>query len=156
MPRLRMSITERFWKKVSKSTKCWIWTGTLRPNGYGKLTGALDNGLPDHVHRLSWILHFGAIPQGMCVCHRCDNRRCVRPGHLFIGNYSDNMLDAFDKGRAKNWPGAKSPNAKLTQRQADKIRTLYANGKHTRIIADMYSVSDRTIRNIVIYDGYQP
>lgn len=67
--------------------------------GYGSFT--LDGSLGESVaaHRFSWELHFGEVPDGMYVLHKCDNPPCVRPDHLFLGTQSDNMYDMWDKGR---------------------------------------------------------
>ena len=91
---------QRFWKYVEKTDSCWLWTGAKIGNGYGHITVKRQS---IKTHRFSWELHYGAIPAGMFVCHRCDVKACVRPDHLFLGTNQDNQLDAVAKGRHVCW-----------------------------------------------------
>lgn len=93
----------RFWRAVIKTDDCWLWTacrqnfgGKIRRPGYGKIG---EGSCVLYAHRVSWELHYGLIPEGKDVLHKCDNPGCVRPDHLFLGDQASNMLDAWVKGR---------------------------------------------------------
>lgn len=89
----------RFFDKVDMTEGCWLWKAGLRgKTGYGafKLNGKVVD-----AHRVSYQINIGEIPDGMCVCHSCDNRLCVNPNHLFLGSAKSNWKDGFDKGRIK-------------------------------------------------------
>jgi hypothetical protein len=83
---------------------CWEWQGDLHPNGYGYTTNYETN-KREHVHRVSFKLFKGEIPEGLYICHHCDNRKCINPAHLFSGTAKENMQDAKRKGRLKNQYG---------------------------------------------------
>lgn len=93
-----MPRTKAFWSQVRREsgTGCWEWTGSTIPKGYGQFRYDGDNEL---AHRISWAIANGPIPDGVMVCHHCDNRICVRPDHLFLGDAFDNMQDMVAKGR---------------------------------------------------------
>lgn len=93
-------LAERLWEQVDKSGDCWVWMGNRGRWGYGRLCS--EPGKRVLAHRVSWELLHGPIPEGMYVCHTCDNTPCVRPSHLFLGTQHDNMRDAARKGRIRN------------------------------------------------------
>ena len=145
----------RFWEQVRKTDTCWLWTGLRTPKGYGmvRLGSSRLNAPRIGTHRLSYIIHFGAIPQGKLVCHTCDNPSCVRPTHLFAGSYLENLLDAFKKGRRKSVghyaqthpeivTGERNPAAKLTETDVREIRSSCNKGLHNHSeLATRFGVS---------------
>jgi hypothetical protein len=88
---------DSFWNKVNKTSGCWIWTAANK-DGYGRYSNS------GYAHRISWEMHFGKIPAGMFVCHKCDNPPCVNPDHLFLGTNQDNVNDMRAKGRGSKPP----------------------------------------------------
>lgn len=92
--------SKRFWHRVVKSEGCWEWSGARFPRGYGHVQLRVL-GPPDEIyaHRAAWRFTFGPIPDGLFVCHHCDNPPCVRPDHLFLGTAQDNVHDSQRKGR---------------------------------------------------------
>lgn len=85
-----------FWSRVNKSIKCWEWIGHRDSKGYGKFH---FKNKPESAHRVSFLIHNGIIPKGLYVLHKCDNRACVKPDHLYLGTQTDNMRDMYAKGR---------------------------------------------------------
>jgi hypothetical protein len=145
----RMTLEERFWSKVDTSSDCWHWKGSCQSSGHGRFH--VDR-VARPAHRMAYQFTYGPIPQGLFVCHRCDNRVCVRPEHLFLGSHADNMADMAQKGRS-NPPASKGEfngNAKLTAADAQAIRELYSSGRYTyRELAKHYQVVPSTIAHII-------
>ena len=150
-----ISIIDRFNLKTiisENKNDCWIWTGSKYRNGYGYMQ---INYRRESVHRVSYTIYKGMIPDGLCVCHTCDNRLCVNPEHLFLGTYQDNENDKVSKGRqakgSKNGlAGTKHWNSKLDEEKVRKIRELYASGKYLqREIGEMFGIRDSLVSRIV-------
>lgn len=103
MPEYKLPLSERFHTKYNiVESGCWEWNGALRTDGYGILK---IDGRNDGAHRYSYILHNGEIGEGLLVLHKCDNRSCVNPDHLFLGTIKDNTDDKIKKGRTKKSHG---------------------------------------------------
>ena len=134
-------IEERFWKKVKKdSDRCWLWVASVHTTGYGAFWLHKKIVLS---HRVAYILTYGSIPDGLCVCHKCDTPLCCNPDHLFLGTVRDNNDDRVRKGRT-----AKSQ-AKLTVSQVQLVPLLYDQGWTQLEIANHLGVSDPSINAIL-------
>lgn len=128
----------KFWRSVDKTDTCWIWRGRMHFTGYGYFGPRAR--VIWRAHRYSYHISVGPIPHGMDVCHKCDNRRCVRPDHLFVGTRQENMTDAKLKGRVK--AGVFHYGAKLTNEQVAEIRRLRSErGLLQRELAEMFGVA---------------
>ena len=88
-------LADRFWANVEKTDGCWNWKAPLLWSGYGRIQ---DKGRMILAHRASWIIHHGREPEKL-VLHKCDNRKCVRPDHLWEGDHRDNIRDCVQKSR---------------------------------------------------------
>lgn len=135
--------------RVDDVTGCWLWTASLTTGDYGQMKGKyIGNYLSGRAHVISYVIHKGDIPEGLCVLHTCDVRQCVNPDHLWLGTKKQNTQDMINKGR-KHIPvvhGSRNPNATLTEEQVLLIRddfTLTA-----KKLAAIYGVSKVTIDSI--------
>lgn len=143
----RWPVADRFWPKVQKTDGCWEWAAALNDAGYGVIgRGGRGRG-NERAHRVSWAIHFGEIPRGMFVCHRCDNRRCVRPEHLFLGTHAENMADCRAKGRIASPIGGFE--RKTTDESVRFMRDAHAAGFSIARIAAAFGLSDITVSRIV-------
>lgn len=137
---------ERFWSKVviGAPDACWEWAGARADNGYGRFRGDRSQ----YAQRTSWILANGPIPNGLFVCHACDNRACVNPAHLFLGTHQDNLADMVAKGRSLR--GERHNKAELTETDVLAIRTLWAVGGMTQQqIANRFGTNKANVSQIV-------
>ena len=142
-PQKKGTPEERFWEKIDKKSDngCWNWTGTCNTNHYGEFS---IRGKRVRIHRFSWEIHFGKIPNGLFVCHTCDNPKCANPEHLFLGTYQDNSDDKVKKNR--QIVGENHCLHKLIESQVKEIRRLCCEGKLSqRKIAKVFNVSHSLI-----------
>ena len=152
-----------FWKKVRVRglDECWEWQANTSL-GYGKFGIGRKR---FRSHRVAWRIANGPIPLGLCVLHRCDNRRCCNPNHLFLGTLTDNNHDRDRKGRAcrpcgdenpaRKHPerllrGEQCPWAKLTKQKVRNVRRRYAQGESQAALAREMGVGATAIKRIVL------
>lgn len=121
---------DRFWAKVKKAEPelCWAWIAGTLNTGYGRF---VKDGRKCLAHRVAWEYTYGPIPKKMFVCHHCDNKNCVNPGHLYLGTNGTNIRDYFSKGNAFVRRGEDSRMSKINNETVLKIRELHATGKYT-------------------------
>lgn len=162
--RRRETVHEWFWDHVTKTANCWLWNGSHSAAGYGRLSMERKW---YYAHRVAWEISNGPIPDGLLVCHSCDNPGCVRPDHLFLGTDADNIHDMISKGRAANGPrprgdehwtriypdrvrrGRANGKAKLTPNKVREIRTAYRNGASQTSLSREYGVKQSTIWQVL-------
>ena len=143
---------ERFWRFVTQTDGCWEWSGCRQSHGYGQI--GVERRIV-YAHRLSWELHYGPIPAGLHVCHKCDNPPCVRPDHLFLGTRSDNLSDAAHKGRLADryTPfGEQHAHAVVSDDIVRLIRSAYQKRRGTISASDLgfvFHLSESQVFNVI-------
>lgn len=128
---------------VDELTSCWVWQRNVQQNGYGHMK---YSGSAQGTHRISWDLHNGQIPQGLCVLHTCDNRACVNPDHLFLGTTKDNVADKIRKGRHAR--GERVNTAKLTEAHVMKMYKRFDEGAGCPTVGREFGVTTTMAWNI--------
>lgn len=136
-----------FWARVKKSDGCWLWAGPVnrKAGGYGVVYA---RGRGRGAHRIAYELAHGPVGLGMCVCHKCDNPPCVRPGHLFLGTHKDNADDMQAKGRGVVSRGDDHKRLLLTAQQVLWIREQRAMGRDCVEIAEELGRPLLTVRRV--------
>lgn len=139
MARHKSDVFTRFEKKfVKASSGCHEWIGHIDRSGYGKF---YFDGKQDKSHRVAYKLYVCAINEDDHVCHKCDNRKCVNPEHLFIGSSAHNVADMDKKGR-------RGTRSKLTYSDVEKIKELICLRYSQRKIAELYNVHQTAVSRI--------
>lgn len=148
------AVIDRFMKFVhpEPNSGCWLWLGTWCPKGYGTFYFRKRS---FKAHRASWTLFRSEIPEGLYICHRCDNPPCVNPDHLFCGTHLDNNRDMMMKGRHADFPGSMNGNAIATEHDIIAIRQLAKRGWTPKYIAQHFDIGIDNIYKIIRGDVWK-
>jgi len=130
----------RFEKYVVKQEGCWDWKGCIHRSGYAPML-FLNPGQQKNAHIVSWILHNGEVPKGLWVLHKCDNRKCTNPEHLFLGTAKDNTDDKDRKNRGNHAHGESHTHAILTVEKVKEIRKKLSMGITMKRLSEEYNIS---------------
>ncbi len=145
MANRKMTFAERLEKYSipEPNSGCLLWTGAVDHSGHGVASyGENGRKYTTSAHRMAYTAHRGPIPEGMCVCHKCDVPSCVNPDHLWIGTNDENMADMVRKGRSPRTLGEAHPLAKLTDDAVRDIRSMTSTGV---ALARKYNVSTASV-----------
>lgn len=151
-------LADRFWPKVDKTPglgpdgDCWEWRAYVHPTGYGQVGMSSQRGDTMHTHRASWILAHGDIPEGLLVLHKCDNRLCVNPDHLWLGTHKDNTQDMLTKGRRRPAEAcARGEAVTISKLTEDLVRQMRAEvGMTCKQLSEKYGVSPATCNRVIL------
>ena len=141
------TVEERFWAKVEKGRRCWLWTGYRRPSGHGIFVAENDRHVSAHAFALELQVGY-PTPEGKEACHRCDNPPCVNPRHIYYGTRQENINDAWARGLVP--AGSEKPSALLNEEQVLQLRTRYAEGADAKALAAEYGIKVVSLRHIVL------
>lgn len=140
---------DRFWSKVNKISflDCWDWTANVGTHGYGQIT--ISSCDVRTAHRFSYELAFGSIPPKSHVLHKCDNKRCVNPLHLYLGWHNENQHDRETAGTDNS--GERNGMSKLSD---DQVLLVYADPRKTKFVARDFNISPRLV-NLIRRAGHR-
>lgn len=136
-------VRARIEARTEKTDGCWLWRGRATPYG-----STYFHGRNRPVHRVQWMLTFGEVPDGVLVCHSCDNPICVNPAHLFLGTPADNSADMVAKGRGRgnrsvHLRGEANPLAKMTEDGVRELRRLWKAGMGSPELSRRFGINAR-------------
>lgn len=150
---------QNFWSAIDKNGRepqtiiykdlqgpCWRWKKCLNKAGYGRI-GGVNRML---AHRFSWLIHYGKIPDGMEVCHKCNNPECVRPDHLYVGTHGDNVRQSIVEGRLVRDRGEQHSVSVLTEEIVVSLRRLYSSGNSTTELSATFGLDAGTIYQCIV------
>lgn len=143
----KQTLKEGFEKFVIRQDGCWDWKGCCANPGYGQFRHNMKR---ERAHRASWIIHFGEIPNGMHVLHKCDNRKCSNPEHLFLGSQKDNNLDTISKNRHPFFgkKGSLNHRSVLKEHEVIQIKSMLKSNMLQKNIAKIFNIHPVTVSNI--------